>query len=326
MALRLLFLWLALFACTAPARADELRPGYLQLTEKSPNVWAMTWKAPVRQGLAARGRPSLPKDCVVSGTTRELVQGALVELATWRCTKPLAGREIGITGLDLTVTDALVRVAPLGRPAQAARLTPAEPMMTVAEKAGRGQVAWTYFIIGIEHILLGYDHLLFVLSMVLLLLRPWPIAKAVTAFTVAHSITLVGTTLGLMGLPQAPVESVIALSIMFLAVEITKLRPGERRLSERAPWLVAFAFGLLHGFGFAGALREIGMPEGEVLVALLTFNLGVESGQLAIVAVALLVIALLRRLAAFAVLPLRHVAAYGIGTIAAYWFIERTLS
>ena len=131
---------------------------------------------------------------------------------------------------------------------------------------------------------IGYDHLLFVVALVLLLSGFWTVVKAVTAFTVAHSLTLVGTTLGLIGLPQQPVESVIALSILFLAVEVAKRKPDEPRLSERAPWIVAFAFGLLHGFGFAGALKEIGLPESDVPTALLTFNLGVEAGQLAIVA------------------------------------------
>jgi hydrogenase/urease accessory protein HupE len=161
---------------------------------------------------------------------------------------------------------------------------------------------------------------------VLLLSGFWTIAKAVTAFTVAHSITLIGTTLGFLGLPQRPVESVIALSILFLAVEIVKKRPDQPRLSERIPWVVAFGFGLLHGFGFAGALNEIGLPESDVPTALLTFNLGVEAGQLVIVALSLAVLELLRRFAAALVQPALRFAAYGIGTISAFWFIERTFA
>jgi hypothetical protein len=148
----------------------------------------------------------------------------------------------------------------------------------------------------------------------------------VTAFTLAHSITLIGTTLGFLGLPQRPVESEIALSILFLAVEIVKKRADQPRLSERIPWVVAFGFGLLHGFGFAGALNEIGLPESDVPTALLTFNLGVEAGQLVIVALALTVLALLRRFAAALMHPALRLAAYGIGTISAFWFIERTFA
>ena len=193
-------------------------------------------------------------------------------------------------------------------------------------RPSRWQVAKTYFVTGVDHILFGYDHLLFVVSLVLLLGGFWAIAKAVTAFTIAHSITLIGTTLGFLGLPQRPVESVIALSILFLAVEIIKKDPAKPRLSERIPWVVAFGFGLLHGFGFAGALNEIGLPENDVPTALITFNLGVEAGQLLIVALTATLLNLLRRYAAtFAPIALKA-STYAIGTIAAFWFIERTLS
>jgi hydrogenase/urease accessory protein HupE len=221
-------------------------------------------------------------------------------------------------------TDILVRIAPLNRPVQALRLTAAAPKVVIARKPARFQVAQTYLVSGIEHILSGYDHLLFVVALVLLLNGLWTIFKAVTAFTLAHSITLIGTTLGLMGLPQRPVESVIALSIVFLAVEIAKRQPGQPRLAERAPWVVAFLFGLLHGFGFAGALKEVGLPEGEVPTALLTFNLGVEIGQVVIVAVTLALLAALRRWAPILLEPAIKLATWATGIIASFWFIERT--
>jgi hydrogenase/urease accessory protein HupE len=195
--------------------------------------------------------------------------------------------------------------------------------MEVSAVPDRWQVARTYFVIGVDHIVYGFDHLLFVIALVLLLQSGWPVVKAATAFTLAHSITLIGTTMGLFGLPQAPVEATIALSIVFLAVEIVKAKPGEPRLSERLPWLVAFLFGLLHGFGFAGALREIGLPETDVPIALLTFNLGVEAGQLFVVALAMLIIAALRRFAPRALRPAVLASTYAIGTIASFWFIER---
>lgn len=316
---------LALLALAAPARADELRPGYLELTERSAGEWRVLWKAPILGGLATRARPLLPAFCtLVPGPTR-LDAGSLISSGTARCVRSLDGQRVGIVGMEATFTDALLRVAPLGRPVQTTRLTPAEPAATIAARPDRWQVARTYLLLGIEHILTGYDHLLFVVSLVLLLGRPWVVVRAATAFTLAHSLTLAGTTLGLFGLAQAPVEALIALSIVFLAVEIVKQRHDAQRLSQRIPWAVAFLFGLLHGFGFAGALREIGLPETEVPMALLTFNVGVELGQLIIIALALGLIALLTRLRPRALRPATLVATYGIGITAGYWFIERLI-
>jgi hydrogenase/urease accessory protein HupE len=257
-------------------------------------------------------------DRAVSGTTR-------VTASAVTCPGTVSGKTIGLSNFAASQTDVLVRVAPLGRPVQALRLTAASPMAEIAARPDRWQVAWTYFVIGIEHIVFGFDHLLFVVSLVLLLTGGWAVAKAVTAFTVAHSITLIGTTLGVLGLPQRPVESVIALSIVFLAVEIAKKRPDALRLSERVPWIVAFLFGLLHGFGFAGALQDIGLPESEVPTALLTFNLGVEAGQLAIVLLCFGLLALIKRAAPAVERPVVVAATYAIGGIASFWFIERTL-
>ena len=209
---------------------------------------------------------------------------------------------------------------------QTVRLTPDQPAATLAKPSVISNVAATYTILGVEHIVMGFDHLFFVLALVLLLKGGWLVAKTVTAFTVAHSFTLVGSTLGLLSLPSQPVEAVIALSIIFLAIEVVKSRPDDIRLSERFPWIVAFLFGLLHGFGFAGALAEIGLPEGDVPLALLTFNLGVEIGQLAIVAVALATLYGLRQIRHHWVTTAKTAMAYGIGIIATYWFIERTIA
>jgi hydrogenase/urease accessory protein HupE len=323
---RFLTLCLALCVLTAPASADELRPGYMELTQKSPTMWNMVWKAPVKGGLATNAVPALPKICTATTPRRELVNGSVVATSSVTCTATLAGQNIGLRGLDATFTDALVRIAPLGRPVQAARLTPANPMAEVATRPLSAQVAKTYFVLGVDHILTGYDHLLFVVSLVLLIVGGWQVAKTVTAFTVAHSITLIATSLHLISLPRQPVEICIALSIVFLAVEIVKAKPGAPRLSERIPWAVAFAFGLLHGFGFAGALAEIGLPEGEVPMALLTFNVGVEAGQLVIVGAGLLFLAALRRFVPTKLPAARVVLSYGIGSIAAFWFIERALA
>jgi hydrogenase/urease accessory protein HupE len=313
------------FLFAIPAQADELRPGYVELTQKDAQTWRLLWKAPVLGGLATRAEPSFPEFCTQSRPVARLEGPALVAESTLTCSRDLAGSWVGLKGMEATFTDALVRIAPLDRPVQAARLTRDAPMIEVATTPDRWEVARSYFVIGVEHIVFGWDHLLFVIALVLLLGRLGSVIKAATAFTVAHSITLAGTTLGLFGLPQAPVEALIALSIVFLAVEIAKQEEDSQRLSERIPWLVAFGFGLIHGFGFAGALREIGLPEGEVPMALLTFNLGVEAGQLLIVAVVLAVLAALRKALPKAVRPAALATTYAIGSIASFWFIERVL-
>jgi hydrogenase/urease accessory protein HupE len=307
--------------------ADELRPGYLEFTQTSITEWTLVWKSPMRDGVTPQTAPLLPEGCEARGKPiRERLPTAFVITYQIACSDDISGKRIGLSHFEASQTDVLVRVAPLGRPVQALRLTAAEPMAQIRGRPDRWQVARTYFITGVDHIVFGYDHLLFVVSLVLLLNGFSTIAKAVTAFTVAHSITLIGTTLGLLGLPQRPVESVIALSILFLAVEIVKKRRDAPRLSERIPWLVAFGFGLLHGFGFAGALNEIGLPESEVPTALLTFNLGVEAGQLAIVAGALGVLGALRRFGLSLVTPALRITAHVIGTVSAFWLIERTFT
>ena len=326
MILRRLCLMLVVWLLAAPAQADELRPGYLELTQKDAAQWTMIWKAPVLGGLATRARPALPSFCTAGPAQSRIDGGTVVAAMTVTCTRPLDGEQVGIAGMEASFTDALMRIAPLGRPVQAERLTRARPMATVRAVPGRWQVAETYLVLGVEHILAGYDHLLFVIAMVLLLGGLWNTVKAATAFTVAHSITLVGSTLGLVGLAQAPVEALIALSIVFLAVEIAKQGDGALRLSQRIPWLVAFGFGLIHGFGFAGALREIGLPESDVPMALLTFNLGVELGQVAVVIGVLALLTALRRFAPAMLRPATLAATYAIGITASYWFIERMVA
>lgn len=313
-------------AFAVPAHADELRPGYLELVQRDAQHWQMVWKAPLLGGLASKARPVLPQFCTAKFEAPRLEGGALLAKAALNCTRALDGAQIGLSGLDASYTDALVRIAPLDRPVQAERLTAARPLITVSAIPDRWQVARTYFELGVEHIITGYDHLLFVIALVLLIGRGVPVIKAATAFTVAHSLTLAGTALGLFGLAQRPVEVLIALSIVFLAVEIAKQDPARPRLSERIPWFVAFGFGLLHGFGFAGALREIGMPQGEVPMALLTFNLGVEAGQLAIIAACLCTLTLIRRSAPALLRPALTIGSYGIGITASFWVIARIVS
>lgn len=187
-------------------------------------------------------------------------------------------------------------------------------------------MAKAYFLLGVDHILTGFDHLLFVLALILLIHDRWMLVKTVTAFTIAHSITLAGATLGYISLPQKPVEATIALSIAFVASELVKVRSGERRLSENYPWIVAFVFGLLHGFGFAGALKEAGLPQTDISLALLTFNLGVEAGQLMFIAAALVVFRAAGMLLTVPIAPARIAAAYLIGTTSMVWLVARLSS
>ncbi len=322
-------LWLcfALALCPTSARADELRPAYIEMTEQSPGQWSLLWKASANSRLGQSGEIIIPENCEIEDERqREFAGSNILTRLSLRCDGPVQGQTIGLKGLELSSTDALVRIDPMDAAMQTVRLTPDQPSATLARPSAISNVAATYTILGIEHILLGFDHLFFVLALVLLLKGSWLVVKTVTAFTVAHSLTLIGTTLGLLSLPSQPVESVIALSIVFLAVEVVKANPDDLRLSERFPWIVAFLFGLLHGFGFAGALAEIGLPEGDVPLALLTFNLGVEIGQLIIVAAALAVLHGLRRYRDHWLHPTKTAIAYGIGIIATYWFVGRTFA
>lgn len=306
--------------------ADELRPASIDFTQVSDSEWTLSWKQPVVQRTPPPlVVPAVPANCRIEGEpVRRIAQMALLGSADVRCEGNVAGGSIGFPAL-LGNADALARVAPLDRPVQSLRLTASEPSAVISPKPDPWQVWRSYFVYGVEHILAGWDHLLFVIALVLLVVKPWPVVKAATAFTVAHSITLVGTTLGFVGLPQRPVEALIALSIVFLAVELARDEKAGEGLTKRWPWMVAFLFGLLHGFGFAGALRELGLPEGEVPAALVSFNLGVEAGQLLVIAAVLALRAVVTRIKPAAIAPALRVATYGIGIIGSYWLVDRVV-
>ena len=316
---------LALFLTVAPARADDSRPGYLEWAEQTPGIWRVSWKAPLLGGLATRTKPILPIGCTVRDAQRQFVGQTVVETFQVRCTGSLAGRTLGLGGLESGFADALLRVAPLGQAAQAARLTPQQAATTVASRGSSSAVGWTYLRLGFSHILFGFDHLLFVIALILLIGRWRRLIATVTAFTVAHSLTLAATTLGLVSVARKPVEICIALSIVLVAREILRPPDAQPTLARHAPALIAFAFGLLHGFGFAAALAEIGLPAGEIPLALFTFNVGVELGQLAIVAATLAVATALARFAAGLQRPATVAGAYAIGAIASAWLIQRAL-
>jgi hydrogenase/urease accessory protein HupE len=254
---------------------------------------------------------------------RAIEGNAYIERWTAICAAGLRNREISIEGLRATMTDALVRIEYLDGSPEIVRLKPESPSFVVKGAQTGWEVTHTYFRLGVDHILSGLDHLLFVFALILLIRDRWMLIKTITAFTLAHSITLAGASLGYFSLPQKPVEATIALSIAFVASELIKIKPGERRLSEAYPWVVAFAFGLLHGFGFAGALKEIGLPQSDVPLALLTFNLGVEAGQLLFVATVLVLFMCVNAVVKVPLAPARLSAAYLIGTAAMLWFVAR---
>ena len=315
---------IALMLWPAALHADDLRPGYMELTEQTKGTWQLVWKQPVAAAPANRpSPPRLPANCAFAGVPEIGVAGqAIIGSAQVKCTGTIGGEAIAMPDM-LGQSDMLVRVSPLGEAAQALRLTASEPAALIAQQPGTLQVLETYFVLGVEHILAGWDHLLFVIALVLLVGRWKAAIAAATAFTVSHSITLAAASLGFVGLPGRPVEALIALSIVFLAVEVLRQHADRETLTRRFPWVVAFLFGLLHGFGFAGALNAIGLPEGEVAAALLAFNIGVEAGQLLIVGAVLLILAAARRFAAAAYLPSIRLAAYAIGITGAYWLVER---
>ena len=318
-----------------PARSDELRPGYLELRQTTPDTYTMLFKIPARGDdlrLALYVRlPEATKD--IRAPRASFGDGAYREQRILQREGGLSGRTISIDGLSATSTDVLVRVESLAGAVQTERLSPTRTAFVVQTTPGAGEVAATYLRLGVEHILFGFDHLLFVLALVILVGDWRRVAVTVTAFTLAHSITLAAATLGFVNVPGPPVEASIALSIVLIAVEILNARNGAPSLTARLPWLVAFSLGLLHGFGFAGALAEVGLPQHAIPVALLFFNVGVELGQLAFVAGVLSLIWLLHQ-AASALMEaglvtrlferLNVIAAYGIGTVASYWLIERT--
>ncbi len=320
---------LALFlSLAAGAPAHEVRPAYLELVQRDAETWDVLFKVPaagedLRFGLYLQ----LPADVERVGLPKSGFSGrAHIERSRIRRPGGLDGAEISVDGLSGTLTDVLVRIERADGTSQVLRLKPDSPSFRVERAPGALQVAATYTGLGVEHILLGIDHLLFVLALLILVDTFRRLVWTVTAFTLAHSITLAAATLGWVAVPPPPVEAVIALSIVFVAGEIIHSRQGRPGLAQRLPALVAFTFGLLHGFGFAGALSEIGLPQQQIPLALFTFNVGVEVGQLLFVAAVLL----LARVPQWLRVPVpgwwREAAAYGIGSVAMFWVFERVTS
>lgn len=312
----------------APSHGHALQPGYLELRLVDKDLYAVVWKVPVTGAKPMAIEAKLSANCDTR-TPGQLTWNGAAYIARWtaRCPGGFEGGIINIEGLDQTATDVLVRFDFADGNSQSRRLTASDPSFTVPTQPSRFEVVRTYLLLGVEHILGGIDHLLFVLALLLLVKGMRRLVATVTAFTLAHSLTLAGATLGFVTMPGPPVEAAIALSIVFVAAEVIHSRQGKSGLTERFPWVVAFTFGLLHGFGFAGALADIGLPQNSIPLALLFFNVGVEMGQLLFIAAVLGLIWLGRKLANRLCLPHPQwtwaVPPYVIGSLAVFWLIQR---
>ena len=317
-----LLAWLAVIPA---AQAHKSRPAYLEIEETAPGQYSVLWRTPMlgdrRLAVVLRFAEG------VRDTSEPIVQhlsDSLLE-RRWIDAGPggLDGQRIEFPGLELTITEAVVSAKLLDGRSLMAIARPTQPWVEIEASAGMWATVVDFVRQGFEHILSGPDHLLFVFGLLLLAQSPWMLVKTVTAFTVAHSLTLAAATLGYVNLPAAPIETLIALSIVFLGVEIVRARQGATSLAIRNPWALAFAFGLLHGFGFAGALSAAGLPAAHVPLALVSFNIGVEVGQLAFVALVALVALAVRKIGIAWPRRAELIPAYLVGSLGAFWLLQR---
>jgi len=317
-----------LLGLAAQSCAHEIRPALLQIEEREPGLFDVIWKVPVLGDVIPDIQPVFPSFMMQMGrTATQMLPGTKLERSTYNSNgKAIIGETLLIDRLPAMQIDVLVRLKLADGATHSAILRPDTPSFVVPAKATKAEVAISYWRMGLVHILEGVDHLLFLLALLFLVAGFWNLLKTITAFTLAHSITLALATLGVVNVPSAPTEAIIALSIVFLTAEIVRKQSGETGLTERYPWAVAFFFGLFHGLGFAGALSDIGLPAHEIPLALLMFNVGVETGQILFIAGVVGVAMALR------LIPLRlpqqawKLVPYGIGTTAAFWTIERVAS
>ena len=331
MRLGLFFLAFCAAHLVAPAtvQAHEVRPGYIEINEVAPERFQIIWKQPVRDlgpgEVAGLGlRPVFPENCSrVDDSRMQRRPGVLIERFALDCAGGLMGQQLGVEGLRRTITDVFVQLRLLDDARASLRLTAENP---VQRFAGGGTGLAAYFGLGVEHLVFGIDHILFVLGLVMLVKGWRSLIFVITAFTLAHSLTLGLAMLGNVSAPSAVVEAIIALSILFVAIELLKPEADRSPLATRYPQFVAFGFGLLHGFGFAGVLGDIGLPRDLAVPALALFNIGLEVGQLLVVAFVLAFTRLTASLWARQPLlaaHLREAMIVLIGGVSVYWLIDR---
>ena len=317
---------LVILLCAARVFAHEVRPGYLDITEKKDGNIHILWKVPV---LGNRVLSIMPQfsDKWLDGAQARTSETSSAIIWRW-IIKPesslLKEQTIAISGLDLTMTDVIVKVNFADGTGLIKILKPGLPSFSLSD-GSTGIAVLDYLSLGIEHILLGIDHLLFILGLMLLSKTTRQLLKTITAFTIGHSISLALASLGILFVPEKPLAVVIALSILFLAVELIRDKRGEITLTTRKPWIVAFGFGIIHGIGFAGGLMKLGLPGSAIPIALLFFNIGVEIGQVLFILLAIVLVASYRKMEYRVPKWGDFIPAYVIGSFAAFWFIGRCL-
>jgi len=323
---RLLFgVVVAAVAFVSTAFAHEIRPAYLQIDAMAANRYKVVWRTPMLSGMRLPIALRFPQSVrnVTEPAERELPDSLVETRVIETDGGGLTGKRVEFVGLQATITDVLVRVHLLDGTVETTMIHPSQPFLEFAATRSPLDAAKVYFVSGFQHILLGVDHLLFVFGLLFIVRSRWMLVKTITAFTVAHSITLAIATLGKVEIPALPLNAMIALSILFLGPEIVRVWRGQTSFTIRHPWIVSFAFGLLHGFGFASGLTALGLPQGDIPFALLMFNLGVEAGQLAFVGLILLLIAALKSIEIRLPRRLEPMPAYVVGILGAYWTIDR---
>ena len=312
--------------------AHEIRPGYLEIKEASDHSLQIVWKQPLMGEYGVPLHPSISSGWMVDSLA-DVAYTDTYLIKRWKIAAghiPLDAQTITIAGLEKTMTDVLVQVSLLNDISFTYLVKPVQPFVTLNVSKPQPPPVWQYIQLGMYHIWSGFDHLLFVLGLLLLVKKRSRLIWTITAFTIAHSITLALATLHIIKVSSAFTEAAIALSIVFLSVEIMKTSEVFKTsevsgIMQRYPWMVSFLFGLLHGLGFASALQDVGLPQNNIPIALFLFNAGVEIGQLAFVFVMLLVVAGCRKFSFSFPKWTYKMPAYFIGTLAMYWFIERLI-
>ncbi len=312
----------AVVCASAPAAAHEVRPAYLEIRQTASRDYAITWKQPTLGEMAIHLAPSLSSGWLNAPPIDQYAaEGYLIRRWNIHSAVPLSGQRLEVEGLANTITDVLVRLRPLGAPSSDLILRPESPAATL-DTAVRATATWSFLFLGIQHILTGPDHLLFVLGLILIVRDRWSLLKTISAFTLSHSLTLAAATLGLIQVSPPVINALIALSILFVAPEALRAMTGGDSLTIRHTWIVAFTFGLLHGLGFARGLSTLGLDRGSLAQGLLLFNLGVEIGQLAFVGLVLALVRAARLMLIRWSRPIAMAPAYVIGALGAMWTLQ----